>query len=97
MEARKYEAITVSNVAIGFTAGLLTTGPLPVAVFISVEDPAAAGMRYRIDGTDPTAAEGHLLSGGDTLTIDTMGDLNDFRGVRVGGADITIRVTFFVQ
>ena len=93
MDTVGYESITVGAVAIGFTAAVLATTPLPLAAFLSVEDAGVAGMRFRIDGTSPTAAEGHLLHDEDSITISGLGDLNRFRAIRVG-ADVTIRVTY---
>jgi len=93
MDTVGYESITVGAAAIGFTAAVLATTPLPLAAFLSVEDAGVAGMRFRIDGTNPTAAEGHLLHDEDSITISGLGDLNRFRAIRVG-ADVTIRVTY---
>ena len=51
-----YEKITVTNAA---AVGLNTTYTATAgAVFITVE---TANIRYRIDGTDPDADDGHLL------------------------------------
>ena len=93
MDTVGYESITVGAAAIGVTAAVLATTPLPLAAFLSVEDAGVAGMRFRIDGTNPTAAEGHLLHDEDSITISGLGDLNRFRAIRVG-ADVTIRVTY---
>jgi len=93
MDTVGYESITVGAIAIGFTAAVLATTPLPLAAFLSVEDAGVAGMRFRIDGTSPTAAEGHLLHDEDSITISGLGDLNRFRAIRVG-ASVTIRVTY---
>ena len=51
-----YERITVTNgAAVGLDATYTATAG---AVFITVE---TANIRYRIDGTDPDADDGHLL------------------------------------
>lgn len=95
MDAVSNETITVSNVAIGFTAGLLATTPIPLMVYFSVEDAGVAGMRYWVDGTDPTAALGHLLHDEDSITLTGLSDLANFRAIRVGAVDITLQVTYF--
>ena len=97
MEATSYESIVVSNVAIGFTSALLLTAPLPIAAYLTVEDAGVAGLRFRIDGVNPTAIEGHPLYGRDNVTISSMGDISKFRAIRAGGADVTIRVTYFAM
>ena len=94
MDAVNYESITIGNAAIGFTAAVLATTPLPLTAYLSVEDAGGAGMRYRVDGTDPTAAEGHLLQDEDSISLSGRPDLTRFRAIRVG-ADATIRVTYF--
>ncbi len=96
MDAVSFESITVSNVAIGFTAGLLTpttTVPIPLEASVSVEA-GATGLRYRVDGVDPTAAEGHLLQDEDTVTVSGRADLTRFRAIRTGAVDATLRVTY---
>jgi len=94
MDAVSYESITVGAAAIGFTAALLATQPLPQEAYFSVEDAGTAGIRYRMDGTDPTAAEGHPLFDGDTFVVSGQPDLKRFRAIRTGGANVTIRVTY---
>ncbi len=94
MDAVNYESIVAGVAAVGFTASVLATTPIPLAAFISVEDTGVAGMRFRIDGTDPTAAEGHLLHDEDSITVSGLGDLNRFRAIRVGAGVVTIRVTY---
>ena len=86
--ADSYEAITVSNVAIGFTAGNITGKK---GVYLSVE---ADEVRYRYDGTDPTATEGHLLYVGDRLQLMHPTVLSKFRMIRVT-TDATVRCTYF--
>ena len=97
MEAVSYESITVSNVAIGCTTALLQAAPLPSAIYVSIEDPGVDGIRLRVDGADPTAAEGHLFNDGDSFVIASMGDIGRFRAIRVGAVDVTIRVTYLAM
>ena len=94
MDAVNYESITVGAAAVGFTAGIIGVATLPLEAYLSVEDAGVAGMRYRVDGTDPTAAEGHLLHDEDSITIAGRADIERFRAIRVA-ADVTIRVTYF--
>ena len=98
MDAVNYESITVGATAVGLTSAIVTPdapSPTPLEAYISVEDAGGAGMRYRIDGTSPTAAEGHLLQDEDSISIMGRGDLSRFRAIRAGAASVTIRVTYF--
>ncbi len=93
MDAVSFESITVSIVAIGFTAGLLAAVPIPLEASVSVEA-GATGLRYRVDGVDPTAAEGHLLQDEDAVIVSGRADLTRFRAIRAGAVDATLRVTY---
>ena len=96
-QAFAYESITVSTAAIGLTSSKIvpTSGPTRPAfeVFISVEP--TNGLRYRMDGTDPTSAEGHALAGGSTLTIQGTKNLQALRLIRSGAADADVKVSYF--
>ena len=95
MNAFAYESIVVSSTPIGFTEGTFAaSGASPArAAFITVED---ASCRYRIDGTDPTSSEGHLLSSGDDKTIEGLENLYNFRAIREAPVDATLRVTYLL-
>jgi len=66
-------SIDYSTMAVTDTAKVLSTGCSPVmpqckGAVITIED---ADVRYREDGTAPTAAEGILLEIGDNLVYDS--------------------------
>lgn len=88
-----YEAITVAAVAIGFTASTRSPSNDPAAVR-AVCTLETAQIRYRYDGTDPTAAEGHLLNPGDVLVLEGAESLSRFRAIRTGASSGTLRVTY---
>ena len=98
-DAYAYEAITVGNTAIGITATLLQNSAATenvnhkgvFEVFLSVETNA---IRYRIDGTDPTASEGHPLAAGDKLTVTGYNNIKRLRMIRQS-ADAAVKVTLF--
>ena len=98
-DAYDYEAITVSNTAIGLTATKVRPSAAAntpahggaFEVFISVETNA---IRYRIDGTDPTASEGHPLAAGDKLTVTGHNNIRRLKMIRQS-ADAAVKVTFF--
>ena len=71
-----YESLTVADTAVAFAY----SGTLPLAT-ITCE---VAQVRFRIDGTNPTATEGHVLNPGDTLKLDSNEDIKAFRVIRTG-------------
>ncbi len=62
------------------------------AAMISSE---SGDLRFRIDGGQPTADEGHYLVNGDTLVLSGAQALQQFKAVRAGDTDVTLRVTYF--
>lgn len=52
-------------------------------------------VRYRLDGEDPTAADGHLLSIGDSLELEHRDQLQRARFIATG-ASAALRVSFFL-
>ena len=87
--ATAYESITVDNTAGGLTA--VTYGDA-VQALITVE---SHPMRYRLDGTDPTDTEGHLVDDGDTIVLTSAADIAGFSAIRTTGDSATIRVTYY--
>ena len=96
MASYKYEAITVSSTALGFTAANLALanslyGRDIKNVLVTVE---TNPIRFTTDGTTPTSTVGHLLSVGDIYTCDGE-DVLKFRAIRTG-SDATIHCTYQV-
>lgn len=91
-----YEAITVSNTAIGFTSTEIKPtsgdflGKVCQEVFCTLETDS---IRFTLDGTIPTSSVGHLLNNGQNLTIKNPADIAGFRAIRVTG-DASLKVTF---
>ena len=86
--AANYESVTVANFAIGLTAG---TYGANVYALITCE---TAQIRFRIDGTNPTASEGHILNPGDILKLDSNADIVAFRAIRTGATSGVIKATY---
>lgn len=84
-----FESITVSTTALGLTAANLAKG---VAAEITVEN---GSIRFRTDGTAPTASVGHLLNDGDVLYLDNPSDLSALRMIRDAATDGDISVSYF--
>ena len=87
------EAITVSSTAIGFTAG--TAYPAGNAATAAVITCAAQPIRYRVDGTDPSATVGHVMNDKDSLVINGPASVALFKAIKDGATDAVIHVTYY--
>ena len=96
LDALDYEEITIDATAGGI--GLTTTKIQPsgdiarTAVRITFE---SAEVRFRHDGGAPTASVGHRAADGDSLTLNGVTNLKNFRAIRTTGVSATARVTYF--
>ena len=86
-KAENYETLTVSDTIETLTPGANTYG------FITVED---APIRFRVDGGDPSATVGTLLGAGDSLGLDSVEDLANFKAIRRSTTDAVIHVIYSV-
>lgn len=88
-----FETITVSSVSIGFTAATYApTGEQQAfAALVSLETNA---IRFRSDGTAPTAAVGHAVSAGSNIEVCGTANVRNFRMIRQS-ADATATVSYF--
>jgi hypothetical protein len=82
-----FQMLTVSNAAVGLT---VPTSGFPTYALIQCE---TNPVRWRDDGTNPTASVGNLLSVGGVLKYD--GPLANFKAIRQGGADGTLSVSYY--
>ena len=83
-----FEALAVAGTALGFTAATFTNAIMAVA---KVE---GAQIRYRTDGTDPTATVGVIADPGDMITVWGSSDLNSIRFIRTGGVSATLNTEY---
>lgn len=96
--AGDFESLTVSTAALGVTASKLLINQeggfrkRAVKAFITVE---SQPVRFRIDGTDPTAAVGHPLAAGDSISIEGEQNVSRLRLIRSGASDATVQVTLY--
>lgn len=94
MEAFAFESISVSSSAIGFTTATWsnpTTGSAARMALVTIE---TNPVRWRADGTNPTASVGHLLGAGDGVKVWGATDITSIRFIATGG-DATARVTYY--
>ncbi len=84
-----YESKTIAATAVGCTAG--TYGDATRAE-MTLE---TAQIRYRIDGTSPTASEGHLVEVGDLIILKSAAQIANFEAIRTGGVSGVLKCTYF--
>ena len=86
-----YESLTVSSSAVSLTQSKYDRVPPVVGAIVTVD---TAPIRWRKDGTAPTATEGQfMIPTGDPLIL--LGpDLPNFKAIRFGSSNATIRVHY---
>jgi len=79
-----FEQLTVAGTSVGITAATLTTpsGGRPLALCVARLE--TAQIRFRVDGTAPTASVGTVLEPGDVLTLPRIEDARAARFIRTG-------------
>jgi hypothetical protein len=91
-----FETLTpTSSAAVGFTASKIesTTGLSLTKRQYALVTVEANPIRYRVDGTDPTTAVGHLAPVGTVLQLDSYSQLVHFKAIATG-ADATLSCSF---
>ena len=83
-----FEALAVSTASVPFTAATRLNAKLAT---VSVE---GAAVRYRMDGTDPTASVGTVLEPGDELIVWGGRDIQSIEFIRRDGTDATLNVHY---
>jgi len=83
-----FESLTVAGTAVGLTAATYAENDVAL---ITVDD---AAVRFRLDGTAPTATVGHVLEPGDVLVLDSPDQLTKVRFIRRDGVSATLRVSY---
>ncbi len=95
-QAYDYEAVTVSNTAIGCTAAKLVFTPTlgnarkAHEIHATVETDS---VRYRFDGGDPTNLIGHLATAGTVIAVRGPHNLARFKMIRVT-TDASVKITY---
>lgn len=84
-----YEILTV-----GATAAALTVPANATKALLVVEGTSTNRLRFRVDGTDPTASVGTPLQNTQTLTVEGAETLAAFRAIRADGVDMTLHVMY---
>lgn len=82
-----YQQITVSTTAVGLT--------VPEGAGRAVVVVEAQPLRYRDDGTDPTATVGMLCVAATRFDIESREALLAFKAIRSGGTDSVLSVSYY--
>lgn len=83
------ESITVADTAIGPTAATIT--PSSHAAYGNAFcEVSTAHIRYRTDGTDPTASVGIRVQDGQGILITDFEELRNFEMIRVDSTSATV-------
>lgn len=90
MATYAFESVTVSSTAVPLTSA---TADHATRAYVTVE---GGPVRFRTDGTAPTALIGHELRTGDTLELDDNDEIQKIQFIRRDGVDATLRVTYGV-
>lgn len=85
-----FEALAVAASAIGFTAASVSpTGGAGRATMVSVQVEGAP-VRYRMDGTSPTATVGTLIQDGGEIQVFGSQDIDSIKFIRSTGVSATL-------
>jgi len=91
-----YESINTTNSAVGLSSNYITTGRedyFHIGAVITVE---GHSVRIRLDGTDPTTSEGHLVDVGDVIVLYGEDVLSSFKAISSDGTTTaTLKVSYF--
>lgn len=85
VQPKGYQQLTVSNTAVSLT---VPTGALGALIQCQ-----SNGVRWRDDGTDPTASVGMTLDTPNILDYD--GTLSKLRLIRSGGSDSILNISYY--
>ncbi|MEE9149976.1 MAG: hypothetical protein V3U27_21570 [Candidatus Tectomicrobia bacterium] len=83
-----FESLTISSSAVSITATIIDQHHDDALITVET-----AAVRFRIDGTAPTATVGHVLEVGDILELRGVGEIGKFQAIRRDGSDATLRVS----
>lgn len=93
---KAFENLTVSNTAIPLTAGIYSKNDgleCCNKATLLVED---AGIRYRVDGGNPSATLGLLANNGDVISLIGRTEIKLFRAIRATSTDAKLTCDYGV-
>ena len=91
-KAFAFETVTVTASSTALTTATYTTdGEKAKRAVLTLE---TGQIRYRYDGTAPTASVGHILNVFDILVINSSDNISNFRAIRTGGTSGVLSCTY---
>jgi hypothetical protein len=87
---QQHETLTVSSTALGLTASKIS------GMSVAILTAETAQMRFWLDGTEPTATQGHVLEAGDMLVLEGASVLAGFKAIRTTGSDGKLQCSYGV-
>jgi hypothetical protein len=86
-------SVGFEQITIEATAKVLTAAEYKNAqkASISVE---TADIRYRLDGTAPTATIGKLAEDGDEIILESAEDIKNFKAIRTGSVSAVLNIDY---
>lgn len=88
------EALTVSSVAIGFTASKYNPGGSLNQARVAILSTETDSLRYRVNGSNPTSSVGHLVPAGSSAVVCGYTAIEQFKAIRVS-TDVAVYATFY--
>ena len=82
-----FETLAVSSTAVRLATATYDDDTDQVTITV-----ADASIRYRVDGTAPTATVGHLATAGSVITLDRYTEYHNFLAIAVS-ADAILSIT----
>lgn len=86
-----HETLAVSTTAVSLTVPTPTPRSVTRA-YIKVYD---AAIRWRDDGTAPTASVGHREAAGDAFFLDGVTNLTNFKAIRKDSTNAELNIIYF--
>lgn len=83
-----YAQVTVSSTALALPS-------IPDKASYAIVNITTQPVRYRDDGTAPTASVGMPLAAGDELVLVSPKQIQDFRVIRSTGSDAELNVSYY--
>jgi hypothetical protein len=85
--AQTFEKLAISSSAVGLTEAI-AEGMNHALVTVETES-----IRFRTDGVAPDATTGHLVTAGNSITLESRREITQFSAIRES-ADATVQVSY---
>lgn len=88
-----YESIIVGTQTVSSTA-IVAIDNAAYPNIVGIYTVETGNLRFRTDGTAPTATEGHLLYIGDVLVVEGLTDIRNFKAISTTSGTSTLRISY---